>query len=777
MKFLIKFFCVFVFYLLFLTNTNTQQLQRNEIISAYLYNFAKNIQWQNEDLIKEFHFLVIGRDESLIKSLQSLSKTYTLRNKPIIVSASESLNNVTNVQLIFVTKDSENKLVEIFDKIEGENILLVSDGYKDKQLIMINFKEMANETVQFEINRANIINQHLRIMEDIIFWGGTEVDVAYLYKQGQQSLRKLQKQAEVLENKLLQLESTIDLKTKQIQQQKDNLAKHNSKISEQQIILDKQSNLLKNSENNLSKQIEKIEEQQKIFDIKSQELEDQKEALERGKELLSELNANINKQNSQIEKQTKVLAEQGKTISRQQDYMYLLVIIIILVILLVFVIYRGYKNKQGLSKILVQKVKERTRELKKLNEELEERVKERTLELQKSIEELNITTKSIKETNLELVKEIETRKIIEEKLTTSEKQLESILSFAPILVYINNIAGQYIFVNKEFEKLMEVTFEEVVNKTDLELFSKERAERNIAQNQKVISTKQPQIFENASQKKGGTRYFVDILFPLLDSNNEIYATCGWSLDITDRKVSEQILLEAKERAESADRLKSAFLATMSHELRTPLNSIIGFTGILMKGVAGPLNDEQLKQLGMAKGSAHHLLDLINDVLDISKIEADQLVVTFTKFNFNKMLQKVFLTFQPIAKNKNINLELIISDEDIEISSDERRVSQIFLNLINNAVKFTDKGSIKVDCQVTDKNIITKIIDSGIGISCKDMDKLFKPFSQVDIGLTRNHEGTGLGLSISKKLTEKLNGTISVESEVNVGSIFTVILPK
>jgi signal transduction histidine kinase len=244
--------------------------------------------------------------------------------------------------------------------------------------------------------------------------------------------------------------------------------------------------------------------------------------------------------------------------------------------------------------------------------------------------------------------------------------------------------------------------------------------------------------------------------------------------VAERTVELEI---AKERAESADRLKSAFLASMSHELRTPLNSIIGFTGILMKGIAGPLNEEQMKQLGMAKSSAQHLLELINDVLDISKIEAGELVVSLRKFEFNNMLNNIISIIQPTVEKKNLKLQLIIPENGAEIISDERRVGQIFLNLLNNAVKFSDKGIIKIKCETIDKSIITKIIDTGIGIKIEDINKLFKPFSQIDTGLTRNHEGTGLGLSICKKLTEKLGGTISVASELGVGSTFTVILPS
>ncbi len=240
---------------------------------------------------------------------------------------------------------------------------------------------------------------------------------------------------------------------------------------------------------------------------------------------------------------------------------------------------------------------------------------------------------------------------------------------------------------------------------------------------------------------------------------------------------------AKDAAESADRIKSAFLATMSHELRTPLNSIIGFTGILLQGLAGPLNPEQRKQLEMVRDSARHLLALINDVLDISKIEAGQLEVHWESFDLRASIDKIAGIVKPLAEKKGLALHVKLGSEIGILISDARRVEQILLNLLNNAVKFTERGAVSLAAEIDpDRNqsgvpmIRISVADTGIGIRLEDRDLLFKPFRQIDTGLSRRHEGTGLGLAICRRLTDLLGGEIAMTSEWGKGSVFTLILP-
>ncbi|MEO6601237.1 MAG: ATP-binding protein [Polyangiaceae bacterium] len=281
-----------------------------------------------------------------------------------------------------------------------------------------------------------------------------------------------------------------------------------------------------------------------------------------------------------------------------------------------------------------------------------------------------------------------------------------------------------------------------------------------------------------------------------------------SVDISERRRAEIALRElneslelkvqertrdldaAKERAQAADRVKSAFLATMSHELRTPLNSILGFTGIVLKGMAGPLNAEQSKQLGMVQGSARHLLDLINDVLDISKIEAGQLEIRRLPFDLRASVARVAASVQPLAEKKGLSVQVIEPDSTPRMVSDQRRVEQILLNLLHNAIKFTDRGGVTVTVTLTYDfgssgstgstdpvhAVCLRVSDTGIGMRQEDLSSLFQPFRQIDSGLQRQHEGTGLGLAICRRLTSLLGGTIRVESTLGQGSSFTAVLP-
>jgi GAF domain-containing protein/CheY-like chemotaxis protein len=238
----------------------------------------------------------------------------------------------------------------------------------------------------------------------------------------------------------------------------------------------------------------------------------------------------------------------------------------------------------------------------------------------------------------------------------------------------------------------------------------------------------------------------------------------------------QDAVETAERLAEVDRLKSQFLANMSHELRTPLNSIIGFSRVILKGIDGPLTDLQRQDLEAIYTSGQHLLGLINDILDISKIEAGKMELAFEPVTLEEIVNGVLSTAVALVKDKPIELQQSLPDDLPEIIGDQRRIRQILLNLIGNAAKFTEEGFIRVSAEADDTYVTFAVSDSGIGIPEGKREKIFEAFTQVDASATRKYQGTGLGLTVTQSLVNLHGGRIWVESEVDVGSTFYFTLP-
>lgn len=244
-------------------------------------------------------------------------------------------------------------------------------------------------------------------------------------------------------------------------------------------------------------------------------------------------------------------------------------------------------------------------------------------------------------------------------------------------------------------------------------------------------------------------------------------------------INREIALKNLELAE-ASRMKSAFIANMSHELRTPLNAIIGFTGALLMKLPGPLTDEQDRQLNTIRNSARHLLSLINDILDVAKIEAGKVTLSLESVNCQQLMGEVAETLRPLAAQKGLEVFIDMPEQPIVLQTDRRALAQIMINLANNAIKFTEKGMVKLALsQRTDDEQaeITEfsVTDSGSGIKEEDQAKLFQAFSQLDSTSTRHAEGAGLGLYLSQNLANLLGGSLFFSSDFGKGSTFTLAL--
>jgi PAS domain S-box-containing protein len=249
-------------------------------------------------------------------------------------------------------------------------------------------------------------------------------------------------------------------------------------------------------------------------------------------------------------------------------------------------------------------------------------------------------------------------------------------------------------------------------------------------------------------------------------------------DVTQRVRDEEQLAHLYREAQEANRLKSEFLATVSHELRTPMNCIIGYTHLVLDRAFGELTPEQEMRLQTVARNARHLLNLINDTLDFSKIETDKMGLSLTAVSLKEVILEAFQTAKPWVQEKGLTLELKLEDELPLARADKERTRQVLLNLLSNAVKFTKKGGITVAAGAVHGGMVQfSVADTGIGISEKDQPIIFDAFRQVDGSYAREYGGAGLGLPLAKRLVEMMGGRITVRSEVGMGSTFTVTLAQ
>ncbi len=369
-------------------------------------------------------------------------------------------------------------------------------------------------------------------------------------------------------------------------------------------------------------------------------------------------------------------------------------------------------------------------------------------------------------------------------LRESEERFRNMADNAPVMIWVTDPSGCCTYLNRRW---YEFTGQSAENGLGYGWLDAVHPDDREASGEIFLSSnarKAPFRLEYRLRRADGEyRWAIDAAAPRFGPDGEYHGYIGSVIDISERKQVEEerekllaVAEAARAEAEEANQAKATFLATMSHELRTPLNAIIGYTDLLTIGVTGPITEAQARQLGRITAGAKHLLQLIEEVLTFSRIEAGRLEVRLDSVDPTELIRDTVSLIAPLAQEKGLAFDFELPEPAPAIITDEAKVRQVLINLLGNAIKFTEKGEVSLRSAVEGDEIVFEVRDTGIGIRAEDLENIFEPFRQASRGTTRHAEGTGLGLSVSRQLARLLGGDVSVHSRAGKGSAFALRLP-
>ena len=400
--------------------------------------------------------------------------------------------------------------------------------------------------------------------------------------------------------------------------------------------------------------------------------------------------------------------------------------------------------------------------LRQSRDDLEERVRARTAELA--------------QTNAELRVEIDRRHQAQEETRTNQEQFQRIIDHAPTPIFIKDRAGRYLLANEAFATICGVPVPELLGHTISQLLPVLDVASSDAHSERVFASGVAQEFEETVARGDETRHFLSLRFPLPGPDETLDTLGVISRDVTERKLAEEAIKQARHEAERANAAKSEFLSRMSHELRTPMNAILGFAQLLEADRPTPRQADATAHI--LKGG-RHLLTLINEVLDLARVESGHMSLSPEPVSATTVFEESLDLVRPMANQRGLSLQVHFGPaRETWVRADRQRLKQVLVNFLSNAVKFNrEHGSITVSCQaVSDERVRCCVRDTGCGIAPEDQTRLFSAFERLSADRA-GVEGTGLGLALAKRLTELMGGTVSVESVLGEGTALCLELPR
>ncbi len=597
-------------------NVQSQNISKEELTASYIYNFAKNIEWPDEESRSTFSIALYRIENPLLEeALLYLNKDFSVRGRKIKVVRANTIKSLQSYQMVFTGQVGISTINNIYRVIGGRSTLLITSGFKEKKLVMINLSFLDDRRMVFEVNKSNIINQGLKPLPELILNGGTEIDVAALFREGQASLIAIQQQLKSRESILDELITDIYAQEEKNKGLEERLKALTQNIDDSRKLIEDQSGQLQLQRRQIEKStlerrvllgdVERshiaLDEQRKQLVSRKSELDEIGKNIDERELKLTRLNRIIQEQESQISLQSGEITELDELVSSQKNALNYLKVIVVLAVLLIVTAFIAYMIKRGDNK----------------------RLAAHSHDLQMAQDRLSI---------------------------------------------------------------------------------------------------------------------------------------------------------AKQKAEEANEAKTEFLSLMTHELRTPLQAIIGYTDVMLEDMELEGETEYTEDLNRVIHNSERLLRLINNVLDMAKIESGQMELHLSEVKLSTLVEEAVDNVKPqIEKNQN-QLKVSVKEGALLPIADPEKLVHIIINLLSNAAKFTEDGKIEIRVVHSLQAIDISVRDTGVGMTEKQQEKIFERFGQVDSSTTRNFQGSGLGLSIARQLTEQMGGTIIVKSEFNKGSIFLVTIP-